>query len=45
MEEKTLTCINCPLGCQVTVTFDGGKIVSVSGNTCKLLESNVISEA
>lgn len=35
MEKKTLTCINCPLGCQVTVTFDGEKIVSVTGNTCK----------
>ena len=35
MEEKTLTCINCPLGCQVTVTFDGDSIVSVTGNTCK----------
>ena len=35
MEEKTLTCINCPLGCQATVTFDGDSIVSVTGNTCK----------
>lgn len=34
METKTLTCINCPLGCQVTATLEGGKIVSVTGNTC-----------
>lgn len=35
MEEKNLICINCPLGCMLTVTMDGGKILSVSGNTCK----------
>lgn len=34
METKTITCINCPLGCQVTATIEEGKIVSVTGNTC-----------
>lgn len=34
-EEQTLTCIKCPLGCQVTVAFEAGKIVKVSGNTCR----------
>ncbi len=33
METRELTCINCPMGCQMTVTIDGGNI-SVTGNTC-----------
>ena len=35
METKELTCINCPMGCRITVSMDGGSVVSVSGNTCK----------
>lgn len=35
MEEKNLICINCPLGCMLTVAMDGKKIVSVAGNTCR----------
>ena len=33
--EQTITCINCPVGCRMTVTLseDGG-FASVSGNTC-----------
>lgn len=34
MEQKKLTCIVCPMGCALTVTLDGGKVQSVSGNTC-----------
>ena len=30
---KELTCIQCPMGCALTVTVDGDK-VSVTGNTC-----------
>ena len=33
MEKKELTCINCPLGCALTVTIDGDEI-TVTGNTC-----------
>jgi CxxC motif-containing protein len=33
--KRTLTCIGCPMGCQVTVEMDGGEILSVTGNTCK----------
>ena len=33
---KNLTCIVCPIGCQLEVTLDdAGKPVNVSGNTCK----------
>ena len=33
-EEKILTCINCPMGCLLTVTLENGEVKSVSGNTC-----------
>ena len=34
METKELTCINCPLGCLLTVETDGDEIVEISGYTC-----------
>ncbi len=34
-ETCELTCINCPLGCPLVVTLEDGKVVSVTGNTCK----------
>ena len=34
MEKRTLTCINCPLGCQIEVTLDSGAVQSITGNTC-----------
>lgn len=30
-----LTCIVCPMGCQLVVEKEGNNIISVSGNTCK----------
>ena len=33
--ERKLTCIICPLGCELTVNLENDKVVSVSGNTCK----------
>lgn len=32
---KNLTCIVCPMGCNITVTLNGGEIESITGNTCK----------
>lgn len=33
--DKVITCINCPVGCRMTVRLsDAGAFVSVSGNTC-----------
>lgn len=33
--EQSITCINCPVGCRMTVALsDNGDFVSVSGNTC-----------
>lgn len=33
-EKRELTCINCPLGCQMTATIENGVVIEVSGNTC-----------
>lgn len=35
MEVKNLICINCPMGCPLTVEIEGKTVVRVSGNTCK----------
>ena len=32
---RTITCINCPVGCRMTVTLsEQGQFLSVAGNTC-----------
>ena len=31
---KTLTCIECPMGCEIEVTMNDGKVVSLKGNNC-----------
>lgn len=35
METKHLICIGCPLGCELSAVLEHGKVVSVTGNTCK----------
>jgi CxxC motif-containing protein len=35
MEIKELTCIGCPMGCQLTVSIENGKVTEVKGNTCQ----------
>lgn len=44
MDTKHLTCIVCPIGCEMTAQMDDGKIISVSGNTCKRGESYAYAE-
>lgn len=40
MEEKReLTCIGCPMGCQICVTLQDGVVTEVSGNNCKVGET------
>lgn len=34
MESREMVCINCPLGCMLTVTKENDGSVTVSGNTC-----------
>ncbi len=36
MEKRELTCIGCPMGCQITVELEAGEVVSVTGNTCAI---------
>ena len=33
--KKEMTCVACPLGCQITVEYDDNGIIAVTGNTCK----------
>lgn len=33
-ETRELICINCPMGCPLTVTLEDGVVTSVAGNTC-----------
>lgn len=35
MEERELTCIGCPMGCQLKVTMKDGQVEKIEGNTCK----------
>lgn len=35
MKEQKITCIVCPLGCEITVKTQGGNITEVSGHACK----------
>ena len=35
MEERKLTCIGCPMGCQLQVIIKKGIVEKVTGNTCK----------
>ena len=32
--KKTLTCIECPIGCEIEVEVENGVVLSVKGNTC-----------
>ena len=32
---KTLTCILCPIGCELNIEYDGITVHSVTGNNCK----------
>ncbi|MBR6100961.1 MAG: DUF1667 domain-containing protein [Ruminococcus sp.] len=41
---RELTCIGCPMGCELTVEVENGEAVSVSGNTCKIGENYARSE-
>ena len=35
MTQRQLTCIGCPMGCQLIATLENGVVTSVTGNTCK----------
>ena len=35
IKEQVITCINCPVGCRMTVQTSQGKILSILDNQCK----------
>ena len=39
-----LTCINCPLGCALTVASENASVISVTGNTCQRGEAYARAE-
>lgn len=41
---KNMTCIVCPIGCQMEIELDGKTIKKVTGNTCKRGEKYAIAE-
>ena len=44
MAEKNITCIICPIGCEITVQGEGDRIDSITGHTCKRGEEYARSE-
>lgn len=39
MNKTNLTCINCPMGCRLTATYDENReVYEVTGNNCKMGE-------
>ena len=42
--KRELTCIVCPIGCQLSVTLENGIITEVTGNTCPRGKQYAIDE-
>ncbi len=42
--KRNLTCIVCPMGCQMIAEIEDGKVVSVTGNTCPRGKQYAIDE-
>jgi CxxC motif-containing protein len=36
VETRKIICTSCPVGCELTVTFDDEKVIEVEGDACKL---------
>lgn len=44
MITKTITCITCPIGCEITVEGDGKTVASLKGAQCKRGETYAAAE-
>ncbi len=42
--KRDLTCIVCPIGCQLSVTLENGVVTEVTGNTCPRGKQYAIDE-
>ena len=45
IKEQLITCINCPVGCRMTVKTSEGKILSIADNQCKRGETYARQES
>jgi len=36
--KRSMTCITCPMGCNLEVEYEGAKVLLVKGNQCKMGE-------
>ena len=43
-EKKHFVCVVCPIGCEIDVVHNGGKVISMEGNECKKSEEFVNQE-
>jgi CxxC motif-containing protein len=43
-EKRHFVCVVCPVGCEIDVVHDGGKIISMEGNKCEKSEEFVSQE-
>jgi CxxC motif-containing protein len=43
-EKRHFVCVVCPIGCEIDVVHDGGKIISMEGNRCEKFEEFVSQE-
>ena len=44
VEERHFVCVVCPIGCEIDVVHDGGKIISMEGNKCEKSQEFVSQE-
>ena len=44
MTSKKLTCIECPIGCRLSVDIENSKVIKVTGNECPKGEVYAVSE-
>ena len=44
VQKKHLVCVVCPIGCEIDVVHDSGRIISMEGNKCEKSEEFVRQE-
>lgn len=44
MTQNRLTCIICPMGCNIEAEFSNGKLINIKGNLCKRGKEYLINE-
>ncbi len=44
LEKRHFTCVTCPVGCEINVELQDGRVVSMEGNKCDKGEEFVLQE-